>query len=192
MNIVKPLTAVLSALAISGTAHGAIMTGSSGSAANTVTDYSSASLVSFDLDMRNFSSTTLNFVIEADDLLQPFLGLNALVRNFSGHGLSHVNFKLDGISYAAAGSVTPAFGTVGNTSFSSNDAAIDFSAPEWAEFHFGNPLAAAGKTDWQLSTLGLSAGDTFSITASVPEPGSIALMLSALLLMAYTRRNQQK
>ncbi|SFU95374.1 PEP-CTERM sorting domain-containing protein [Pseudoduganella namucuonensis] len=188
MNIVKPLISLLGALAISGAANAAVLTSSTGPASNVVADYSGASLVSFDLDLASFSQTRLDFVVEDDDLLLPYLSLNAIVRNLSGHGFDRFNFTLDGIAFAGAGSVTPTFGVLGGTAFSANRASVDFSAPEWAEFHFGNPLAAGGAADWLLSTQGLRAGDAFSITTSVPEPATIALMLSGLAVMAYKRR----
>ncbi|UUZ46923.1 PhoX family protein [Massilia sp. B-10] len=41
------------------------------------------------------------------------------------------------------GSVTPTFGTLGTVSYASHAAALQFGVPEYAEFHFGNPLALA-------------------------------------------------
>ena len=54
-------------------------------------------------------------------------------------------------------------------------AGISFARPEYAEFQFGNVLG--GGQDWLLATSGLRAGDSFSITATVPEPSSAALVL---------------
>lgn len=64
--------------------------------------------MTFDLDLANFSSTRLNFVIEDDDLLGP-TSLHAIIRNLSGAGIHHFTFALEGITFAAAGSVTPTF-----------------------------------------------------------------------------------
>jgi len=180
------------AIALSGASHAVVLSGTSGPSANTVSDYSAPGQVSFDLDLASFAPTRLDFVIEAGDLLGP-LNLNAIVRNLSGAALSTFDFRLDGISFAQAGTVTPTFGTLGSTGYGSDVASIRFSAPEWAEFHFGNPLGQAGAADWLLSTAGLRAGDTFSITAEVPEPSSAALMLSALCmsgLLALRRRSR--
>jgi hypothetical protein len=39
----------------------------------------------------------------------------------------------------------------------------------------------------------LRAGDAFSITAAVPEPGSMTLMLSALVMLAFAKwRREQR
>lgn len=173
-------------------ASAAILLTTSGSAANTVTDYSAPGAVSFDLDLENFSATTLRFALEEDDLLGP-LSLNALVRNLSGTALTNFHFRLSGISFAAPGSVTPTFGTLGGVDHGPNYASIAFATPEWAEFHFGNPLAMQGASDWLLDTRGLVAGDTFAISAEVPEPSTLALMLPTLCmagLMAARRRRK--
>jgi hypothetical protein len=187
MTLKHLLAGALASLALAGAAQAAVLTSASG-AGTVVTDYSSASLVSFDLDLHTLSGTTLNFVIEQSDLALPYLNFNALVRNLSGEGLSSFRLSLSGISYAAAGSVTATFGTLGEVAYSASEARIGFSSPEWAEFHFGNPLNAAGATDWRLSTLGLKAGDSFSIVSEVPEPANLLLMLSGVLLLAFTRR----
>ena len=188
----KYLFAFTFAVALSGASHAVVLTGSSASSANTVTDYSAPGLVSFDLDLASFAPTRLDFVLEADDLLGP-LSLNAVVRNLSGAALTGFDFRLEGISFAQAGTVTPTFGTLGYSGYGSDYASIGFSAPEWAEFHFGNALGDAGAADWLLSTAGLRAGDSFSITAEVPEPSSAALMLSALCMsgLLAMRRKQR-
>lgn len=178
------------ALALSGAANAALLTSSTGS--NTATDYSEAGKVSFDLALQDFSSTTLNFVLEAGDLQGP-LRFNALVLNFAGMDLNRFSFSLQGIGFAGAGTVTPAFGTLASVSASDTLATIDFAAPEYAEFQFGDVFGAPGQADWLLDTAGLQAGDSFSITATVPEPSSAALVLPMLCmagLMAARRRKK--
>ncbi|MGH8852791.1 MAG: PEP-CTERM sorting domain-containing protein [Telluria sp.] len=193
MNLTYLLTALLSfvaALTLSGAAHAALITGTAGS--NTVTDYSAAGVVSFDLDLHDFSATTLNIVLEAGDLQGP-LRFNALVRNLAGADLSRFTFSLQGIGFAGAGTVTPTFGTLGGVGISASAAGISFATPEWAEFQFGDVLGGAGQLDWLLATAGLRAGDSFTITATVPEPSTSALLLTMLCmagLFAARRRRQ--
>ena len=185
--------ALAAALALPQLSQAAILTGTTGT--NTVTDYSGAGLASFDLDLATFTPATFSFVLEAGDLAAP-LAFNALVRNLAGTALDEFSFSLNGIAFFAAGSVTPAFGTVGSTTHGAHMANVVFSAPEWAEFQFGNALGAPGATDWLLDTRGLRAGDTFTITAAtaaaaeVPEPSSALLAMTALLGMAaaYKRK----
>jgi hypothetical protein len=189
MKLAK-LFSFFAALGLSCAANAVVLTGTTGS--NTVTDYSGAGLVSFDLDLQDFSATTLDFVLEAEDLQGP-LSFDALVRNLAGADLSRFSFSLQGIGFAGAGSVTPAFGTVNSVDTSEFAAAISFARPEYAEFQFGDVFGAAGQADWLLATAGLRAGDRFSITASVPEPSSAALVLPMLCmasLMAARRRKK--
>ncbi len=183
------MIALTAAMAFAGAANAALLTSSTGSPANLVSDYSAPALVAFDLDLHNFSGTRLNFVLENEDLFGP-LSMNALVRNLSGHGLQRVTFALQGIAFSAPGSVTPAFGTLKYVNFNSSTAAIAFGKPEYAEFQFGNPFSLNNKSDWLLDTSGLRAGDAFSITATVPEPGSTALFLAALTLLCVFVKRQ--
>lgn len=180
---------VLCALAIANPASAVILTSSSG---NAVTSYSAPSLVSFDLDLVNFSDTRLNFIIEEGDLLAPVLNLNAIVRNLSGSGIGYFSFALEGVTFAGQGSVTPTFGTLGNVSYASANAGIRFGTPEFAEFHFGNPFDLNGQTNWLLDLSGLEAGDSFSIRATIPEPETMSMFLAALALFAVTARRQNK
>ena len=185
--------ALAAALALPQLSQAAILTGTTGT--NTVTDYSGAGLASFDLDLATFTPTTFSFVLEAGDLAGP-LAFNTLVRNVAGAALDEFSFSLNGIAFFAAGSVTPAFGTVGATTSGAHTANVVFSAPEWAEFQFGNALGVPGASDWLLDTQGLRAGDTFTITAAtvaaaeVPEPSTALLAMTALLGMtaAYRRK----
>lgn len=190
---IKHLAAALCAsLVVAGSVNAAVLLTAGGSPANTVTDYSAQGAVSFDLDLENFNAATLRFALEEGDLLGP-LSLNAIVRNLSGTALNQFQFRLQGISFVAPGSVTPTFGTLGKVEHSTHEAGIAFASPEWAEFHFGNALAMQGASDWLLDTRGLHAGDTFVIRANVPEPSTLALMLPALCMagwMAARRRRR--
>jgi len=192
MHLAKFAAAFFAALSFAGSADAALLLTTNGSPANTVTDYSTPGAVSFDLDLADLAAGSLRFEIEAQDLLGP-LSLNALVRNLSGMALNEFQFNLSGISFLSPGSVTPTFGTLGTVGYGPSYASINFATPEWAEFHFGNPLMVNGQADWLLDTRGLSAGDTFVISAEVPEPSSLALMLPALCIAsAVAARRRRK
>jgi len=189
MTFAKLLT-FAGALTLSCAANAALLTSSTGS--NPVANYSGAGSVSFDLDLHNFSGTSLTFTLEDDDLLGP-LTFDALVRNLASVALERFTFSLQGIRFAAPGTVTPAFGSVGAIDSGDFAAGIGFASPEYAEFQFGDVFGDAAAADWLLDTAGLRAGDTFTITATVPEPSSAALVLPMLCmagLMAARRRKK--
>jgi hypothetical protein len=189
MKLFTHLALLLSSLALAGAAQAVVLSSTSG---NAITDFSGTSQVAFDLDLADFSPTTLNFVIEEADLLSPTLSFNAIVRNLSGTPLSHFRFSLQGIVFGAPGSVAPTFGSVKTVQTSDTAASIQFGTPELAEFHFGNPFATGGFSDWLLDTTGLRAGDRFSISANVPEPGTLTLMLAGLFLFSFAKRTRDK
>lgn len=191
MQLAKFAAALAVSLAIAGPANAALLLNTSGSSANTVTDYSTPGAVAFDLDLQNFNAASLRFEIQAEDLLGP-LSLNAIVRNLSGTALNQFHVNLQGISFLSAGSVTPTFGTLAGVNSGADYAGIFFASPEWAEFHFGNPLALADQTDWFLDTRGLAVGDTFVISADIPEPSTFALMLPALCMAGLMGRRRKK
>ena len=183
MHIIKMIAAAFAALMLSGGAQGAVLLSSTGSPANAATDYSAPGLVSFNLDLQNFSGTKLDFVLQEEDLL----GLN-----LSGVPFSQFNFYLQGIGIAGAGSVTPAFGVLDSVSHGADSVGIRFAQAEPAELHFGNPLGLQGQADWVLDTSGLRAGDSFSIVAQVPEPSTVALVLPMLCMAGLMAARRKK
>lgn len=191
MNILKFAAAAATAFALSSSANAALLVSSTGVPGNTVTNYSEDGLVSFDLALMNFSGARLNFVLQEGDLAGP-LNMSALISNMSGLLLPKFNFGLTGISFASAGSVSAGFGTIGSVSNSASNANIRFAKGEPSDFYFGNPLGKPGQFDWVLDTSGMQAGDRFSITAQVPEPASLALMLPLLAGLVAARRRRQR
>lgn len=189
MKLTK-LFAFAAALALSGAANAALLTSSTGS--NPVADFSSAGSVAFNLDLEDFSSTTLNFELQADDLQGP-LSFDALVSNLAGAELNGFTFILQGIRFAGAGTVTPSFGSVGSVEAGASAAVIRFATSEYDQFQFGDVFGGPGQADWLLDTTGLQAGDRFSITATVPEPSTAALVLPMLCLglVAAARRRMK-
>jgi len=191
MNFLKFIAATLAALTLSLPSHAALLLGAQGGA-NVATDYSADGLVSFNLDMADSSAVHLRYRIEEADLAGP-LSLSAMILNLSGVPFSQFNFAVSGIAFMnTVGSVTPAFGSVAGVNVSTNLVGIRFDGFEPAEFNFGNPLGEAGLSDWLFDTSGLRAGDVFTVTAYVPEPSSVALMLPLLAgLVAARRRRKQ-
>ena len=190
MQFTKLIAAAAVACAFSTSANAALLVSSTGVPANTVADYSEAGLVSFDLELMDFSGARLNFVLEEADLAGP-LSMNAIIKNMTLLSLPKFNFGLQGIGFASNGSVTAGFGTIGSVNHTASNAEIKFSHGETTDFYFGNPLGNLGQFDWVLDTTGMQAGDSFSIVAQVPEPASLALVLPLLAGLAAARRRQR-
>lgn len=154
---------------------------------STVTDYSGAGLVSFDLDLTDGQPLRLDFQIEAGD--GPRLDFNAIVRNFASLGLTQLALQLTGGSFALGGSAT-GFGVNGAVHTAGTQAEVLFATPQYLDIVLGDPLASGSPArDWQLDIQGLRAGDLLSIAIrTVPEPTSLLLALAGLGLLVLARR----
>lgn len=161
----------------------------------TVTDFSGAGLVGFDLDFAARGTATLSFALDAQDLALGSLSFNALVRNLSGLGFEGARVTLDGIGFALpAGTLTTdGFQPVLASGSSAQGLWARFGGPGLtSEFYIGNPLAQAGAADWSLDLAGHQVGDTFSITVAVPEPETYALMLAGLAAVGWVARRRRQ
>jgi hypothetical protein len=170
-------------------AHAAVYTGVVGNTSATVVDYTADSLISFDIDFASLGSATLGYTIDAADVLNG-LSFNAVLRNYTGEGLGAYTFGLSSGLFGNLGTVTRQFGGLSDITFSGADAIVKFSPLEFLDVEIGNALGYGG-TDWRIA--GLNAGDTLNITVSaVPEPETLALLLSGLGMVGWiTRRRRQ-
>ena|SRR6218665_1346432 len=173
--------ALMGALAIAGQASAATFNGATGAS---VTDYTSGSALSFDIDLSSLSNVTLNFTLDAADLAAGQLSFSSLVRNLTGLGIDKVLVSLNGVSFASAGTITTdGFTNVVSSGSNAGAAWAGFSPSLTSEFYIGNPLLAPGAADWTLSLAGRQVGDTFSVTVAVPEAETYAMAVAGLAVL---------
>lgn len=187
------LAALAATTLISSPAWALSFEGAISQGATVVTPYVDTGLISFDIDFANAASVSLDFRIDEDDLLQP-ISLNAVLRNFTGQGLSGYTLSLDKGSFGTIGSVTRQFSGSSLVTLSGNQVAqLNFDSPEFLDVELGNALGTTpGAVNWTLT--GLQAGDRINLTISVvPEPQTLGLMLAGLGVLGtgLARRRRQ-
>jgi len=153
-------------------------------------DFSTDGLLSFDIDFSSLAPMTLNYTIDAADLIGGSLSFNALLANFLGNaGFEGLSFSLSTGTFGNLGTVTPQFGAVSAINFNGSNASVNFSQPEFLDVAIGNSLNNGG-VNWSIN--GLNAGDSLSITvAAVPEPETYALLLSGLGMVGWLSRRRR-
>jgi opacity protein-like surface antigen len=156
------------------------------------TDYSTDGLIAFELDFQSLGTTTLSYVIGAADTAS--LSFNALLRNFTGEGITGFNFSISGGEFVYSGTVTRQFdgSLITDIDFNGAHASVDLGSPEFLDVEIGDPLmAGGGRFDWGFT--GLSAGDVLNISVTaVPEPESIAMLLAGLGVIGAVARRRQR
>lgn len=188
MQLKKLAAVLLGSFAMAGSASAVTFEGASGAAA--VTDYSAASLLSFDLDFNSLGNVLLNFTVEASDIGST-LSFNSLVRNFSGLGIDSTLFKISGASFSGFGDISnDGFHAITSSGKNASGGWATFAPGLTTEFYIGSPFD--NSNDWSISLSGLNAGDTFSIMVAVPEPEQYTMLLAGLgLIGAAARRRKQ-
>jgi len=187
----KYLAAAALLAATCGPASAVTLVGSQTHGGTTVTDYSGAGLLSFDIDLASTASARIDYAIDLADLASPII-FNATVRNFTSTGLNRLSFTLDTSGFDSIGSVTRSFGGSTAISKDSHGATLVFKGPEFLDLFIGDPLADGSGTDWTIDSSLFQAGDRLSITVAVPEPESYALLLAGLGVVAMMSRRKRR
>ncbi len=183
----KLLATAALALAAHLPASAALLVGQATTGASLATDFSTDGLIAFDLDLHDAQPVRLDFQLGAADV-GGLLDLNAVLRNLTGAGIERLLVSLSIGSFDHAGSVTRPFSGGGTTvAVSGGTASLGFDSAEYLDVFIGNPFGDAGLSDWRIDTRGLAVGDVLAISIAVPEPGAVALVLSALLALGAVR-----
>lgn len=189
------LVSLAAALLLAAPAQAVSLTASQLNGNSLNTDFSTASLISFDLALDTGLPISLEYSVDADDLLRGGIGFNALVAEYSGAGIPGLRVGLLGASFDVLGSAraSSSMGEALETLPVSQGGAValDFSPAQGGvvnEIYLGDPFAE-GFQDWHVDFTGLQAGDHFTLNvAVVPEPAEWALMLAGLMGLAWQRR----
>jgi len=186
------LAAAALAAAFSAPASALALLGTEGGGAAVVTDYSGIGSLSFDVDFAAVAPVSLQYRLEAGDLLAP-LGFDAVVRNYTGAGFDRLSLLLDGAAFAGVGSVTRAFGS-SRAQAGGASAEVGFTPAEFLDVELGDALGGAGKVDWTISLAGRGVGDVIGLRlapTAVPEPSMLALLALALGLAAVAGKRRR-
>lgn len=151
-------------------------------------DFSTDGLLSFDIDFTSLAPMTLNYTIDAADLIGGALSFNAVLRNYAGVGFEGFSFSLSSGLFGNLGTVTRQFGGTSVIGFNGANANVSFSSPEFLDVEIGDSMGNG--VNWSIG--GLNAGDSLSITvAAVPEPETYALLLSGLGMVGWLSRRRR-
>lgn len=189
------LAAAAAATLTAGPASALTFVSATTAGASTVTDFSGDGLLAFDLDLRDFASVTMTFSVSAMDLAGP-IAFNSVVRNLTGavEGLQSLRFELpSGVTVATVGTVTRFFGGTTQIGAGTSAVAMSFTPAEFFDVEIGDAFGTTPNAmNWQLATAGLAAGDLITVTAVVPEPASVALMLLGLAGVGAVARRRAR
>lgn len=185
--------AAIAAATFATQAQAAVFNGATTGAGNVVTEFTSGSALSFDLDLVSQAPVTLNFTLESSDFSGDAMTFSALVRNLSGLGFGNVSLTLSGITFAApAGTITTdGFSVMSASGSSATQAWAAFTPGVSSELYIGSPLGNLGELNWTLNLDGLQAGQQFSVTVAVPEPESYGLAVAGLAALGFAARRRK-
>lgn len=157
---------------------------------NTVdSSFSTPEMLSLDIGLNNGGPITLQLTPGFGGEL-PMLNVNAIVRNYTGLGLQHLQIELTGGLFHSLGGAGGTFSTLAFVTGGGRSASIQFSGPEYFEATLGDWYLNGSPSDFVLDIANAHPGRpvTLSFTATVPEPGQWALMLAGLAGVAGVLR----
>lgn len=167
-----------------------VSTSAHGNQAVARVDNAALPTIAADIGFAAFGPVSFEFELATADA-GGLAGFNAVITNLVGRDVSALELALDRGTFALAGSVTPAFGTVASIAGSEQRQRITFAPAESFGIDIGNPFSAAGGEDWLIGLAGLAAGERFTLTVSaVPEPHPWALALAGAGLLAGVWRRR--
>jgi len=158
-------------------------------------DHSAPGLLAFDFEPHSLHTVlSATYVLGSEDIAAG-LSFNTVVRSLVAPalGIEVLRLGLSGMTFAAAGSVSRAFGGTTSVAFDPQSVSLHFDPPEFFEVEVGDAFGTtAGASNWTLSAAGLSVGDRITITAAVPEPETWAMLAVGLGMLAAAARARRR
>lgn len=155
--------------------------------------FSTPDLAAVDIGFLAPGTVSLEFEVDAEDLVRGSAGFNSIVDNLSDTGFGLLNISLDR-GTLTAGSVASNDGAVDATIDGVRSVTLTFTPPMTTQAYLGDSLLTGTEVDWTLGFGTLAAGDRFTltVTAAIPEPGTWALSILGLAGVAVgVRRRRQ-
>lgn len=153
------------------------------------TSWSLVDMLSVDVGLRQGGSITLGIHTDAAD--DATLAFNAVLRNLVGLGIENLTFSLTGTTFSTLGSASGTFASTAQVSGAGSLAQVRFTGPEYYEAYIGDWLLNGSNTDFSIDLAGATAPITLTITASVPEPSTYAMLLAGLGLAGFAARRRR-
>lgn len=150
--------------------------------------FSLPGMLSVEFGLKNALPVTLGITSDAGDPAS--LAFNAALKNLIGDGFERITFALQGATFTTLGSAAGTFGSMATVSGSGALASVSFAGPEYVEAYIGDWFLDGTGSDFAIDLAGATGPVSLTITASVPEPESYALMLAGLALIGFAARRR--
>jgi len=145
------------------------------------TAFSTPELAAVDIGFVTPGSVSLEFEVDAEDIMRGSARFNSIVDNLSGEGFALLQVSLDR-GALVAGAVESNDGAVDVAAAGVRSVTLQFAPSMTTQAYLGDSLLTGTAVDWSLGFDTLAAGDRFTltVTAAVPEPGTWGLMILGL------------
>lgn len=151
--------------------------------------FSQPGMLSVEFGLKNALPVTLGIAAEAGD--PALLAFNATLKNLIGEGFERITLELQGTTFASLGSASGTFGSIATVSGAGALASVSFSGPEYVEAYVGDWFLDGSGSDFAIDLAGATGPVSLTITASVPEPSTWAMLVAGLGLAVATARRRR-
>lgn len=151
--------------------------------------FSLPGMLSVEFGLKNTLPVTLGITAEAGDPAS--LPFNAALKNLIGEGFERITFALQGTTFSTTGSAASTFGSIATVSGSGTLASVSFAGPEYVEAYIGDWFLDGSGSDFAIDLAGATGPVYLTLTASVPEPSTWAMLIAGLALATSAGRRRR-